>query len=237
MNDEAEHYLDLAEQARYRYEMDLALQHISTAITLAPNNCAYYLWRAEFYWSDTEEFNLAIEDCTKVIETCSDSDSLIEALEIRASCNGELRLYKPVIFDLERLRQMKPFSLNTHEWLGFLREEVGQFNEGIKDITEGLKNYPDSRGLFLKRGSIYMKISNYDAAIKDYMKVIELFESQGDDIEKALAFYRLGQCYVELERYQDAFDAFTQVSQSQFKHNWPDLEDQMRLVKGKLDLD
>lgn len=68
-------------------------------------------------------------------------------------------------------------------WYGRRTAYTGQFQEAIKIYTEGIAKFPDDARMLRHRGHRYISTRQYDKAIADYEKAVEMIAGTEDQIE------------------------------------------------------
>jgi Flp pilus assembly protein TadD len=89
---------------------------------------------------------------------------------------------------------------------GHKEAENGDFQKAIPDYTEAIRLAPDYAIAYLNRAMAYNKLDQYDNAISDFTKVIELKPD-------ALTYFYRGLVYNELKQYGNAISDFTKAIQ------------------------
>lgn len=68
-------------------------------------------------------------------------------------------------------------------WYGRRTAYLGYYQEAINLYTKGIKSYPNDPRFYRHRGHRYISTRQYDKAIKDFKKAIELINGNLDQIE------------------------------------------------------
>ena len=68
-------------------------------------------------------------------------------------------------------------------WYGRRTAYLGYYQEAINLYTKGIKSYPNDPRFYRHRGHRYISTRQYDKAIKDFQKAIELVAGNVDQIE------------------------------------------------------
>ena len=68
-------------------------------------------------------------------------------------------------------------------------DEIGQYEKGIEILNLAIEKEPEYLGAYINRGAYKSSLKNYESAISDYKKVIEL------DSKNTLAIYNIGNSY------------------------------------------
>ena len=70
-------------------------------------------------------------------------------------------------------------------WYGRRVAYLGYYKEAINIFTLGIKNFPNDARFYRHRGHRYISTRQYDNAIIDFKKAIELIDGAQDQIEPA----------------------------------------------------
>ncbi|MBL1219194.1 MAG: tetratricopeptide repeat protein [Planctomycetes bacterium] len=68
-------------------------------------------------------------------------------------------------------------------------DEIGQYEKGIELLNQAIEKDPEYLGAYINRGAYKSSLKNYESAISDYQKVLEL------DSKNTLATYNIGNSY------------------------------------------
>ena len=96
--------------------------------------------------------------------------------------NTQARLEK----DLEiakAVMEEAPDRSSSYEWLGRRYGYLGMLPEAIEVFSNGLKKFPDSYKLYRYRGRHLARNYQWDQAISDYRKALEILKDQPDTYE------------------------------------------------------
>ena len=117
------------------------------------------------------QYNLAIEDYTKVIELDPENNWSYQS---RAQCYYELNQYEEAIEDYTKAIEI------VSDWWGYYRnrgrcyEELRQYNHAIKDYSKMVELNPKDSYGYILRADCYKILKKHELAIKDYTKAIKL---------------------------------------------------------------
>jgi len=92
------------------------------------------------------------------------------------------------------------------KWKDMVMSKSTELDEKIKELTEKIAVEPEDAELYKNRADIYHKQDNYDNAIVDYTKAIELNPEYAVD-----AYLSRGLCYNDIEDYDSALNDYTKV--------------------------
>lgn len=70
-----------------------------------------------------------------------------------------------------------------HVYLGRLKAYLNKFQESLEAFNAGIEKNPESAHLYRHRGHRWITLRNFDRAIADFEKAIELVDGQPDEIE------------------------------------------------------
>ncbi len=114
-------------------------------------------------------------------------------------------------------------------WYGRRTAYLGQYYEAIKIYTEGIEKFPDDPRLYRHRGHRYISVRDFDKAINDLEKAVELIEDTENEIEPdglpnaqnipvstlhGNIWYHLGLAYYLKQDFQKSFDCFVNCRNS-----------------------
>ena len=101
-------------------------------------------------------------------------------------------LTSPDIKDGKSFNNFKSAQINYFEnenspealiWYGRRVAYLGYYREAIKIFTLGIENFPNDARLYRHRGHRYISTRQYDNAISDFKKALELIDGAQDQIE------------------------------------------------------
>lgn len=83
------------------------------------------------------------------------------------------------------LKEFNNDSLNATNiiWLGRRIAYLGDYNKAISIFSEGIKKHPKDARMYRHRGHRYISTRQFDLAISDFLKAVELIEGQKNQIE------------------------------------------------------
>lgn len=79
-----------------------------------------------------------------------------------------------IVQNYRRAMELEPKNFKIPEQLGRLQFDLGLYDESIDSLTQSLALKPDNDWAFSMRGDVYHYKKDYDKAIADYTKAIEL---------------------------------------------------------------
>ena len=110
-------------------------------------------------------------------------------------------------------------------WYGRRTAYLGRYADAIQIYTDGIKQFPKDARLYRHRGHRYISIREYDKAIQDFEKAVQLIEGKENEIEPdglpnaqnipvstlhGNIWYHLGLAHYLKHDFEKAFDAYTQ---------------------------
>jgi tetratricopeptide (TPR) repeat protein len=178
---DAEAYSKRAEARAKMDSMDEALSDLAMAIRLEPQRPVYYTQRAELLLC-MKRNGEALGDLDKALEIDPHNN---EARMLRGIAG--LAANVPVdqaMNDLSLAAQQEDEGFSS--WLiqlrGLQHMKQGEYAEAIADFTQCLEHGDDDptarAGTYLLRGSAYTESKQYDRAIDDYTKIIDLIPGE-----------------------------------------------------------
>lgn len=111
-------------------------------------------------------------------------------------------------------------------WLGRRIGYTGDYKAAIEVLSEGIQKHPDDARMYRHRGHRYISTRQFDAAIADYLKAVELIKGKENEIEPDGApnarnipvstkhgniWYHLGLAYYLKHDFENALWAYTEA--------------------------
>ena len=137
------------------------------AIEFNPNYIEAYIGLIQSKWSQTEDIQGAIQDCTKLIEIYPKDSKYY--YEKRAEFEEYLENYAEALKDYERIGSK--YKVKNAEFKYLTKDYFGAIEEYNKLIDTGFKHG------YLYRGLAKEKLEDYQGAIADYTLAIDLMNS------------------------------------------------------------
>ncbi len=103
---------------------------------------------------------------------------------------------------LENIALIHKFQDNYEEALLYLEKSLNVLKE-VTDIDESTRIYRKARGL-MEYGMVYLKQGHMEKAEPYLKENIPLIEANGNESDKAMGFYYLGEFYAAKENYTEA---------------------------------
>lgn len=220
-------------EAYKKKQFEQALKFYSEAIELDENELLYYTNRAAVY-HEMKEYEKCIAECDIAIKKSSeglyDYIKLGKALARKATAflaqekfDEAIELYKSSLLEnndpsvkdqLKKAEKIKkedeekklidPIKAEEYRKAGNELFEQGKFPAAVKEYTEGLRRDPNSKALYSNRCAAYIKLMEWNYALKDVEKCLQL------DPVFVKAFYRKGTIHHFMKEYHKALTAFDQ---------------------------
>jgi tetratricopeptide (TPR) repeat protein len=209
---------------KYKPDHEKAIRDFSKVIELSPKNADAYRNRGESYEAKGEH-DMAIRDFSKAIEL-NPTNALAyenrgEAYKAKGDYDSAIREYSKAI------ELSEAFSDKAHIGRGDAYNAKGDYDSAIQDYSRVIQAYPDYYpDTFIKRGDVYKSKGDfekaaqdynnhgnalikgkkdYDGAIQDYSKAIELVP------QDAVAYKNRGNAYKAKGDYEYAFQDYSKA--------------------------
>jgi len=99
-------------------------------------------------------------------------------------------------------KYIDPEKAEEHKKLGNELFEKGDFPAAVKEYTEGLRRDPNSKGLYSNRCAAYIKLMEFEYALKDAEKCLEM------DPQFVKAYAKKGSIHHLKKEYHKALGAY-----------------------------
>ncbi len=179
---------------------DDALTRFNKAIELDPNYAFAYKERGNTNFKKADYTN-ALDDYNKY-ESMTDNIQDAVFYYDKGWCENELKKYSEAVSSLTKSVQLDNKYSDAYTELGYSYYELNLNDESINNyrIAVALSNEADYLPLLGMADVYYDNLKNYDSALVYYEK--------GTRIQKKnkTAFYRLGWCYNDRDRFSDAIE-------------------------------
>ena len=176
-----------------------AIRDISKAIEIEPNNFEFYESRGIAYYFDIKNYDAAIKDLSKAIELNPKSDS---SYYMRASIYHDLENYDEAVCDYVNAIEIDPDDENYYVGLGLVVGSA-KSDKSVDALTKFIKIkhnhelkgyysdkvYNEATG-YSYRARVYLHQENYNAAVKDHSKAIELDPKNSWHYDDRAFFYK-----------------------------------------------
>jgi len=180
--------------------------HYSTALRLNPDYLDARVARAHAYLAD-EKHVLALADLRKIVE---EEPDLPQAWADKATCEFALEKYEDAIDSYGQAFNLE----EDYSWISkraIAYQLLGEFKSAINDLHFLVLQFPDDSKLRFRLGNVYQLDSQYENALEEYKKCIEL--DRNDVLawnNKAVVLYHLGKkehaCHIWNEIIGKSFD-------------------------------
>jgi serine/threonine-protein kinase len=182
-----------------------AVEYFQRAIQIAPDYAAAYAGLADAYLAQgfteanmTEVESLALSAALKAIEL---DDQLAEAHIALANIKLYYLEWTTAERELKRALELNPGSVDAHIYYGLLVSSLGRHDEAIKEGQIAVQLDPLSAGASLL-GRFLIRAKRYQEALPYLLRGVEL------EPRSARAYFRLGDNYVQLGRYDEAIATY-----------------------------
>jgi len=185
-----------------RQERESRLKSIElyrSLLSTYPDNTSDYMAEASFRLAELL-FETERERIRRVLETGG------ETAEIVPDFNAAIQAYTRVIERFPR----HPLTEDALYGLAYCYTEQGEPDQAADGYARLIQAFPGTRysvEINMRLGEYYFTMEDLTRAITNYRYVVEVGEPEY--VEKAL--YKLGWCYYNLDRYEDAIDSFFAV--------------------------
>jgi tetratricopeptide (TPR) repeat protein len=166
-----------------------ALEEISTAITLCPDEPVYYLRRAQIYHAlDTPQ--QALQDASTAIDL---APQLSLAYATRGAIYTKAGHHQQAIQDFTQAITLAPRDPQNYEQRGQVYSALDDHGRAIADFTQVITRQPQNASAWYERGRAYASLGRQQAAISDYTAAIRCqTEFPEAYLHRGIAYYALG---------------------------------------------
>lgn len=195
------------ESYRFSENLNKAIHCLDKAIEINPNFSKSYDRRG-WYYSLSEKYDLALKDFNKAIELDLDN---AYAYEDRAECYCELGDYDKAAEDFK----IAGVTADEHDYNGspiikYLLDSAtgaslnGDSDKALKYYDKAVEFSPNSSQPYYWRGNMYHCLKQYDKAIADMNKCIELGHN-------SVGYLKLGDIYKDMGKYELAIENYRKL--------------------------
>jgi tetratricopeptide (TPR) repeat protein len=178
---------------------NLAVNDFTSAINIEPNNSIYLYFRGTLYIKLNKD-DLAFNDFTKCIEIDGYPDAYKDRGNIyirRGKIDLAIQDYKCGIkMDQKNARIYFNLAVAYNDY-------KKDYNNAILTYTFALQYDPKMAEAYNNRGNVYYNKSDYDEAISDFTKAIQL--------GNYLAYFNRGNAYYLTKRYNEAINDYNEA--------------------------
>ncbi len=125
------------------------------------------------------EWKDAVEDCDQVLK---DAPGNLAAIYYRAYANNSLRRYELAKEDYEEFVRLAPESMEGRLGLAYTYIQLGRTSEAMDKINDIVEMFPDSSVVYVARAELEKELKQYDVALYDLDKALELNPRDIDSI-------------------------------------------------------
>ena len=164
----------------------------------------------------SQKFNAVIEKCSDLLQFHQESSYVDDALLIV----GKSYYYQNNFPKAERkfrellaTQEKSELRLETRLWIAKTLMQLGDADRSI-ELLEGVREdaTEDDEELltetYVQEAKLYIRLKDYETAVD---RCLRAFEYAEDETVKAYATYRVGELYRELERFDEAAEAYRRV--------------------------
>lgn len=187
-------YRHIGEIQECQGKMHEALESYTTGINLSPSTESLLMHRASLYLRLGND-EQAIADYGKILELSKDNK---EALFFRAWLYAKRRDYKGARADYDHLLQLDPVHEEALQGLAILNTKDGRPREAMEQLNNLVLFFPDHAVNYVLRGGVHQDRKNYELALFDFNKAIEL-EPQNPE-----HYISRASCYIGMKRKKQA---------------------------------
>lgn len=156
--------------------LDEAMEAYDTALKLEPSSQELLMDRASLH-IQRGDMARALTDLTDLLTLNPDHD---EALFFRAYIYAAQRLNSKARIDYERLLTARPTHRRARLGLALLCDNDNRPREAMEHMDVLLRYWPDDAAAYAVRGGMYQKRRQYEEALKDMDRAIELEPENAD---------------------------------------------------------
>ena len=187
---------------------DTVMYYIEKAKSKGPHLIAPYLNLADMYFKNND-FKNAIseaEKCIKIIDTndLTEIQLLSETYDIAGKASNELEHFDSAIFYLKKAIEYNHNNYSAYRAISYSYVRTSKYTEAIKAATKAIEedSLNSGRAVYCNRGICFNAIGQYDLALKDYNKAIEIAPKTPE------YFLNRGTLYMEMNEKDKAFSDF-----------------------------
>ena len=208
-------YLGMTYHREENADFEHAIDHYTEAIALNPQLAAAYCGRGGAY-SSLGEYHKAIQDFNHAIEA---DESHSCAYTNRGRAYSDLGDYEQAIVNFHRAIELNSNFENqttaaSHYYRGLSYMNIGEYDQAMQDLDRVIDQQlpPGAWNAYYGRGSVHLCKRDYDRAIDDYGRAMELAPENPD----IYSIYGVVQVY--MRNYRQAIDNFTKAIELDHSH-------------------
>lgn len=208
----AKHLVELGEKYREAGDNLKALDYFDKAIKADPSYAPAYTYKGMFY-ARIKEYAKALpnfKEAIRLIPHPKLKDIDIIPYVLYGFCNLELDNNEQAIQDFSKVLEINPYYSDGYNFQGLAYFKLGQYKEAEERYTiaiyfgKMMAGVPQNQ-YYLNRGRAYIMLGDYEKAIDDFTKSIELKP------DAAEVYVERGSIYNFLEKYDKALNDFTRA--------------------------
>ncbi|HLP88833.1 MAG TPA: tetratricopeptide repeat protein [Nostocaceae cyanobacterium] len=191
-------------------EYPKALDDLTEAIKLSPNEAEYLAHRGETYRL-MKKYPEALQDLDKAIELNPKSDW---ALANRGEIYQLMERYPEALQDLDQAIELNPKDDWALAHRGVTYRLIEKYPEALQDLDQAIELNPKDDWALTNRGFTYRLMERYPEALQDFNQAIEINPKSDWTLTNRGFTYRL------MERYPEALQDFNQALEINPKDDW-----------------
>lgn len=118
----------------------------------------------------------------------------------------------------EKAVELKPDNEVYNVYLGLVQIDLLEYNEASAVFEKIIESNDDNREAHRGLGLVYYNMEAYEKAVTEFMKADELSDGSYDKLHIDILKY-LGNCYNNLQKYDEAIDIYTEIIDKDAKNN------------------
>lgn len=149
-----------------------ALAALDRGVEAFPDKAEAYLNRAEFYKKFDQDFEACVQDYTKALELDPELEKTY--LDDRAECLLKKGDKESAVSDMQKHLRLSGSPAGYLSLAGFYQEELGDPSGAVAALEDGIREFPSSAELYLRRAGFHKDGKDYAACVQDYTQAIKL---------------------------------------------------------------
>lgn len=193
-----EAYIGRATARKHLQDYNNALNDIGKATDLAPSYAPAYIVSGDIHAS-LREYELALVDYNKALELESDSRRALNSKIIVLLQTGQQKEAQKMI---DEAIDKYPDHGDFYYSRGILQNNKEKFSKAIEDFDMALELglNADPYGIFVNRGFAFMGLGEFDNAIADFSKAVDLNPENGS------GYHSRARAYYHIDNYEEAIN-------------------------------
>jgi tetratricopeptide (TPR) repeat protein len=166
-----------------------AVEELSAAIRLHPNEPVYHLRRAQIYHALDSPIQ-ALQDASIAIDL---APHLSLAYVTRGAIYAKAGDYQPAIQDYTQAIMFDPHDPQSYHQRGQVYIALGDYGGAIADFTQVISRQPQDTSTLYERGKAYASLGRQQEAINDYTAAIQCQSDFPEAyLHRGIAYHALG---------------------------------------------